>query len=328
MNKFIVALVALTVLVGVFLVFNTYIYQERLDNEIIPELPERDVYLNQFQDSSVEVAFDYLDGPDGYVIDDLSAFVGEELQGIEFVKLYRIMNAKEKFELENSEGGREGPPAIQLMVFRNNLNQSASAWVDAFPAFSNIEMVLGEVDRDVVVGGANAVRYTTDGLYQTENVVVASGGYMYHFAGSYLEQRSLIHQDFREMIGSVRFLQSGGEADGSGAVVVPKIKVTEPVSSQDISNPIVLSGEAQGNWFFEATAPVTVVDWDGRIIGEGYIEAEGDWMTVDFVPFTGVVSYDLPANSYSDRGTVIFSRANASGLPEHDVAAEVPVVLR
>lgn len=115
--------------------------------------------------------------------------------------------------------------------------------------------------------------------------------------------------------------------------IVPKpepelIEIDAPQSGVQVQNPITLSGRARGYWFFEASAPVVVVDWDGRIIGEGYVTADGEWMTEDLVPFSGEVSYDLPVDSYSASGTVIFRRDNPSGLPENDAAVEVPVVLQ
>lgn len=105
------------------------------------------------------------------------------------------------------------------------------------------------------------------------------------------------------------------------------IVVESPLPNQTITNPVVVRGTARGYWFFEASAPVSVVDWDGRIIGEGYITADGEWMTEDFVPFTGTISYDLPADTYSTRGAIIFQKDNPSGLPENDRALEIPVEL-
>lgn len=215
MNKVVMVIVALVVVIGGFFILNNYILENKQSEKMEFSTDGRDIYLSQFEDDSIELAFDYPDGPDGYVIDDLSSFVGVETQGVEVVKVYSIMNAKDKLELENSEGGREGPPAMQVMVFRNDKNQSASVWVDAFPVFSNINMVLEEVDRDAVVGGANAVRYTTDGLYVTDNAVVASGDFVYHFSGSYHERDSVIHQDFKAMLDSVRFIQSADVKAGA-----------------------------------------------------------------------------------------------------------------
>ncbi len=105
------------------------------------------------------------------------------------------------------------------------------------------------------------------------------------------------------------------------------IVVTSPRVGEQVANPIELKGMARGYWFFEASAPVVVTNWDGLIIGEGIITADGEWMTEDFVPFTGTLSYELPANSYSATGTLIFKKDNPSGLPENDEAYEMSIIL-
>lgn len=106
------------------------------------------------------------------------------------------------------------------------------------------------------------------------------------------------------------------------------ITVESPRPQEQVGNPIELSGEARGYWFFEATAPVVVVDWDGRIIGEGYITAIDEWMTESFVPFMGTIEYSLPEDSYSTKGAIIFQKSNPSDLPENDAAIEFPIVLK
>ena len=108
------------------------------------------------------------------------------------------------------------------------------------------------------------------------------------------------------------------------------IRVNTPRPGDTIESPLHIAGEARGYWFFEATAPVNVVDWDGKIIGEGYITATGDWMTEDLVPFEGEVSFDTSAiqGNYSNKGTLILRKDNPSGLPENDDALEFPVVFK
>lgn len=103
------------------------------------------------------------------------------------------------------------------------------------------------------------------------------------------------------------------------------IVITEPSAGAKLTSPARVSGYARGNWFFEASAPVSVVNWDGLIIGEGYVTAEGNWMTTEFVPFSGTISYTIDPNTPYDRGTIIFKKDNPSGLPEHDDAREIPV---
>lgn len=95
---------------------------------------------------------------------------------------------------------------------------------------------------------------------------------------------------------------------------------------QQISSPITITGQAVGPWFFEATAPVSVVNWDGLIIGEGYIEAQGTWMTENFVPFTGTLNYTYSGTNPD--GWIIINNANASGEPQFDKAIEIPVQLQ
>ncbi len=105
-----------------------------------------------------------------------------------------------------------------------------------------------------------------------------------------------------------------------------RIRVASPRPGQAIASPVVITGEARGTWYFEATFPVVLVNWDGLIIAEGYAEAESDWMTEEFVPFKATLEFTKP--EYGERGALILQRSNASGLPEHDAAVEIPIVFK
>lgn len=105
-----------------------------------------------------------------------------------------------------------------------------------------------------------------------------------------------------------------------------KIVLTSPQPYATISSPVTLKGEARGFWFFEASFPVVVVNWDGLIIGEGIATADGEWMTEDFVPFTATVNFTADPSGYSNRGALILKRDNPSGMPENDDALEIPIV--
>lgn len=108
------------------------------------------------------------------------------------------------------------------------------------------------------------------------------------------------------------------------------IKVTAPAGMSVINNPLTITGEARGTWFFEASAPITLVDWDGKIIAEGAITADGEWMTTEFVPFTASLDFASPYTEgqpeFMKRGSLIFKKDNPSGLPENDDALEIPVL--
>lgn len=116
------------------------------------------------------------------------------------------------------------------------------------------------------------------------------------------------------------------------------IKVESPFPDQKIKSPLVVKGEARGYWFFEASFPIILADWDGRIIAQHYAEAQLDpsdpdstWMTENYVPFEGALEFESPVfegadeNHFSRRGFLILQKDNPSGLPENDDALEMQV---
>jgi len=104
------------------------------------------------------------------------------------------------------------------------------------------------------------------------------------------------------------------------------IRLESPRPNEKIKSPLTIKGEARGDWFFEASFPISITDWDGRIIGEGFATAKGEWMTTDFVPFEAVLTFTVDPQAYSNRGSLILRKDNPSGLPEHDDALEVPII--
>lgn len=109
------------------------------------------------------------------------------------------------------------------------------------------------------------------------------------------------------------------EKDMSDQIVVdtPKPKTT-------VNNPFVVSGKARGNWFFEASMPVSVFDADGKLLWSGPAQAGGEWMTTDFVPFSVMAN----VGTYTGTSTVVIAKDNPSGLPEHDASYSFEIVVR
>jgi hypothetical protein len=69
-----------------------------------------------------------------------------------------------------------------------------------------------------------------------------------------------------------------------------KIRVSIPAgNSVNASTGFEVGGQAVGNWFFEASAPVSVYSKDGKLLVATYMTAQGEWMTTDFVPFKGQI---------------------------------------
>lgn len=108
----------------------------------------------------------------------------------------------------------------------------------------------------------------------------------------------------------------------TGPVILDNI---EP--NQIINSPLVITGRARGTWFFEASFPVFLTDWDGRIIAQGIAQAKSDWMTTDYVQFETILTFVADKDVYSNRGALIFKKDNPSDLPENDDALEIPVII-
>ena len=100
------------------------------------------------------------------------------------------------------------------------------------------------------------------------------------------------------------------------------IKVDSPLPNQEILSPLLVTGQARGYWFFEASFPVRLLDGNGKEIAIKPAEAQDDWMTEEFVPFKAVLEFKMPS---SDFGTLILEKDNPSGLPEKADELRMPV---
>lgn len=94
-----------------------------------------------------------------------------------------------------------------------------------------------------------------------------------------------------------------------------------------IISPLLIKGEAKGNWFFEGDFPIILTDWDGRIIAESFATAIGDWMVEGFVPFEGILEFVPPIGEeeFMKRGYLILQKDNPSDIVELDEAVEIRI---
>jgi hypothetical protein len=120
------------------------------------------------------------------------------------------------------------------------------------------------------------------------------------------------------------------EVNGEAEIAVAAdITVNTPTINMVISSPLTLAGEAKGTWYFEASAPVDLLDFTGAVIATGFVTATGDWMTVDFVPFTGSLSFISPYTAGDPvawkQGSLVFKKDNPSGEPQNDDQIIIPI---
>src|SRR3989344_2708790 len=107
------------------------------------------------------------------------------------------------------------------------------------------------------------------------------------------------------------------------------IRIENPEPNQFITSPLVVTGEARGYWYFEASFPVRVYDADGVELSVIPAQAQGDsvgdgvnWMTEEFVPFRAVLEFKKPT---TETGTLVLQKDNPSGLPENDAELRIPI---
>lgn len=100
------------------------------------------------------------------------------------------------------------------------------------------------------------------------------------------------------------------------------IKAASPKANDIIASPLTVTGEARGNWYFEATFPARLEDGNGNLLGAVGAHANGEWMTADFVPFTATLSFTAPTSA---TGTLILEKDNPSDLPQNADALRIPV---
>ena len=115
------------------------------------------------------------------------------------------------------------------------------------------------------------------------------------------------------------------KTEGSNKTIKNLLKVENPVPGQFIQSPLKIYGEARGYWFFEADATAELLDENLQKISETNTTAIGQWMTEDWVPFSGIMTFEKPATV---NGFLVLHKANASGLKEHEMSDTIPVKFR
>lgn len=85
-----------------------------------------------------------------------------------------------------------------------------------------------------------------------------------------------------------------------------------------------VKGKVSGEWFFEGTFPVRVLNSEGEIVKSFSAIAQDDWMTSDLVSF----SFKLDTQLEEESAVVLrFEKSNQSGLDENDDYAQIEITI-
>lgn len=109
---------------------------------------------------------------------------------------------------------------------------------------------------------------------------------------------------------------------GNGSSLKDHIQVTIPKPQAKIKSPVSISGKARGTWFFEATFPIELIDANGNTLGKGIMRTDEEWMTENFVKFSGELAFEKPKTKM---GKLLLRNDNPSGLPENSKMLVIPI---
>lgn len=104
------------------------------------------------------------------------------------------------------------------------------------------------------------------------------------------------------------------------------VKLDSPKENESVKNPVRISGQAKGTWFFEGSFPVELIDTDGNILATSFATSTEDWMTENFIPFSAILEFTKPTST--KHVLLILKKDNPSGLKEKDESISIPLILK
>ncbi len=307
MKHTIIIVIGIAALIAIFF----FVFKEKGEEIPLPILENQDGRAQQTIRTPYGFAYTY-------PTDEYTRFTPEDATSGMLVFTESVLDTDDYKDLQESEIPREGPRALTISVYRNPQSLSTREWITQNDV-SNYKLSADGTISTVTLGQTEFLTYQFDGLYRADAYVYSNNGYVYLFTNMWENPQSAMKKDMEEVIASLQWT----EPEILAASVHNDIEVTLPSAGSEITSPLSIEGKAKGFWYFEATFPVELRDENGEMIAQGYAEAQGDWMTTNFVPFTAELTFTAPAGI--ERGTLILRKSNASGLPEHDDAIEVPV---
>lgn len=190
-------LVILVLAVGVYLIGKGA--QMPQEAPIEEEMIEPGVYTSDAR----EISFVY---PSNYFVVEHDLSTGErERYAIMLIEDTPGNRALVAGEVE----GAEGPTAITIDIFQNNLdNYDADLFIENVSE-SNFKLATSDT-FGTTVGGELGIGYSWSGLYEGTSVVVARPDWVYMFSVTHLTPNDEIIGEFQELLQTISFKKGGG----------------------------------------------------------------------------------------------------------------------
>lgn len=159
----------------------------------------QDDNVASYSSSTLRLAFNY---PDNYFLEEKDVSTPQRGR---YAVILTEDTEENRLVREGKAPGREGPVAITVDVFQNNLEKTiAETWVRSTND-SNYKLSPDGMLTSATVGSKEGVLYSWDGLYGARSVVVADDNFVYMFTVTYLGAEDQIIEDFEQILKTVQF---------------------------------------------------------------------------------------------------------------------------
>ena len=103
-------------------------------------------------------------------------------------------------------------------------------------------------------------------------------------------------------------------------MIIVELPFVEAVTGKEFT----VIGKARGPWFFEASFPIEVLDENNKVLATSVAQAQGEWMTTEFVPFTAQVKVN---EDFIGKARLVLKKDNPSDMPENDASISFPITI-
>ncbi len=173
------------------------VYEDRMPDSV-RNFGSRDITK---VDAEAGITFSY---PAGYALQEILPVPQDHR---DLVKSFVLM-PQEDYDIVSTLEGTEGPPAITILVFNNPEGLSIDAWMKKPDIIQYIPPQAQE-PNPIEVDGEFAVLFEADGLYRSDNVIVAHDTRIVLMSGAFMDTESPQRTVFAGMVKSFRFIPKG-----------------------------------------------------------------------------------------------------------------------
>lgn len=192
-NDSILKPLALLAVIAIILFAVYLMMQPGVEGTIGEDVPDEAPTVQIYDSAAYGLRFSY---PESYVLTEHDAGSGE--------RTHHTIVLMDSTAAANLPIGGEGPPAISIDIFGNDIDAlPVEAWIKNTSA-SNYKLSTDQTLTPATVGGSAGLSYTWDGLYRGESTVIAHGDNILMLSGTYMDSTDAIRTDFSELLRTVQ----------------------------------------------------------------------------------------------------------------------------